>query len=102
MANPNNFFKKGNRVALGRGSGQQALAKLEAALEKEGKARGVDFYDHVARQAYVDNTILKEVIKRFIPEKIEHSGDMTFNARIWAEAKRRAKEQDAANGTTAS
>lgn len=92
---PKPFFKRGNRYAVGHGSSQKCLAALEAALEAEGKKRGLTFYQHVAEQAFVDNTILKEVIKRFIPEKVEHSGAMDFNQRIWQAACEKAKEIDA-------
>lgn len=53
--------------------------KLRKALEDEGKKRGVDFWEHVAKAAYDDKGLMAAIAKKFIPDmsSTEHSGEIS-------------------------
>ena len=53
--------------------------KLREALEFEGKKQKKEFWAHVAEQAFKDNTILREVVKKFVPDKREVQLDLQDN-----------------------
>jgi hypothetical protein len=41
---------------------------LRNALAKEGKRRGIDFWDKVAEYAYRDKNVMIAVLKKFVPD----------------------------------
>ena len=58
-------FTKGNK--LQKRKKPISLEELETALTDEASKRGITLVRHAIQQAYKDNTILKHIIDKFIP-----------------------------------
>lgn len=52
---------------------------LRKALEKEGVARGKDFWEVVAKAAFDDKGLMAAICKKFVPDmsSTEHSGEIS-------------------------
>ena len=61
-------FKKGKSGnPNGRPKGSNVARSLDAAIKRVEKEKGVDFWDHVAEQAYEDRAVLMKLIDKFVP-----------------------------------
>ena len=72
-------FQKGQSGNLHGRPPAPEKVKLREALEFEGKKRKKEFWLHVAEQAFEDNTILKEIVKKFVPDIKEMQLDVQDN-----------------------
>ncbi len=50
-----------------------SLVPLIEALKKAGQKRGEDFWDMVAARVWTNDAVLVAVLKKIVPDKIEHS-----------------------------
>lgn len=85
-------FEKGNTFSQGRpkGSKNRETKLFIEAKETVEKARAQSLYEHAIEQAFRDNAVLVQIIKKFVPDKIETDfGDNTVDIE---ERKLRVKE----------
>lgn len=50
--------------------------EIRKALDKEGIKRGEDFWEAVAKKAFTDIRIMIALIKKLLPDTLEHSGEV--------------------------
>jgi hypothetical protein len=61
-------WQKGQSGNPGGRKKNDARERLEKALKKEAEARGIDFLEHIAKTAFEDTVMAKEVLKKLIPD----------------------------------
>ena len=81
--NPNGnggFKEHPENIHKGGTPGSQGLRLLREALEKRAKTEGKSLFEHFAKLAFADKTILIEAMKKLVPnaQAIEITGEMTL------------------------
>lgn len=90
-------FTKGNTISKGKRKRTQT-DKLLAALKREGKKQGTDFWDAVAEAAFGNRDIMKAVVGKLVPNVSEITGlggepiNITLHKIIYSEIKEEINE----------
>ena len=58
------------------------IEQLEAELRKEGKARGVTFFQHVAQLAYKSESMAVAVLKKVLPDLKQIEGNVKLEVEL--------------------
>lgn len=61
-------FQKGHASNPAGGKKGEARLDLERAIKRVGKRKGKKFWEHVAEQAYTDNSVLNAILRKLVPD----------------------------------
>lgn len=60
-------------------AGEAFVEQLRAALDVVAKRKGKTLIQHAVEQSYVDNVVMIALLKKLLPDQLEHSGEITNN-----------------------